>query len=441
MADLNDGSSPTVKSSAAESFAENANAPDNSSKLIDRISHPVFIFAYLANLAVVTANAAMFMFADWVAWLATHGGSDIVYVEELPGRIVREGLIAAICARVFLGMSIDRFGVRHVWLCMSLTALCGACVFGSLQELTWLVYVGRVCFAVGLAGMFTCSTFHMQDSVAEHRRTEFIALLGSSGFLGMILGSQLAGFFRRSSGVNKEVYFANVFFAVTSLLLIYILLMWFATSDSVKPPKKTTRPTLLKLTWQYWPGFVLFVAMTMGMMFTVTSLYLVRFNRHAGTGDIAVFWTTYAVAAFLFRMKTASLSHRIGRYRLITVGLVAQGLGIWALIPVQEWWHLTFSAVICGLGHALLFPSIVSLGSGTFPPQYRGSGTNLTLGCFDLGGAVSAPLLGRIIDLPQFDGVGFRPMFFTAGLIPLIVATIWFATHRYSTDIEIRAKA
>lgn len=284
MADLNDGSSPTVKSSAAESFAENANAPDNSSKLIDRISHPVFIFAYLANLAVVTANAAMFMFADWVAWLATHGGSDIVYVEELPGRIVREGLIAAICARVFLGMSIDRFGVRHVWLCMSLTALCGACVFGSLQELTWLVYVGRVCFAVGLAGMFTCSTFHMQDSVAEHRRTEFIALLGSSGFLGMILGSQLAGFFRRSSGVNKEVYFANVFFAVTSLLLIYILLMWFATSDSVKPPKKTTRPTLLKLTWQYWPGFVLFVAMTMGMMFTVTSLYLVRFNRHAGDG-------------------------------------------------------------------------------------------------------------------------------------------------------------
>ena len=40
---------------------------------IDRITHPVFVFSYLANLVIVTANASMFMFADWVAWLATNG--------------------------------------------------------------------------------------------------------------------------------------------------------------------------------------------------------------------------------------------------------------------------------------------------------------------------------------------------------------------------------
>ncbi len=409
--------------------------------VVDRVSHPVFVFSYLANLAVVTANAAMFMFADWVAWLASNENSEIAYFEELPGRIVREGLIAAILARLFLGMSIDYFGVRRVWFCMSLFTLSGACLFASMNELTSIVYVGRVCFVVGLAGMFTCGTFHMQDSVAEHRRTEFIALLGSSGFLGMIFGSQLAGYFRSHSEGNQQQYFAAVFAVVVSLLVVYIGLMLVSTRGSVKPVRHETRPSLIKLTWRYWPGFVVVVAMTMGMMFTVTSLYLIRFNRNADVGDIATFWTSYAVTAFLFRLRTASLSRKVGRYRLITYGLLAQGFGIWALIPVTEWWHLIFSAVFCGLGHALLFPSIVSLGSGTFPPHYRGSGTNLTLGCFDLGGALSAPLLGRIIDLPRFDGVGFRQMFFVAGLIPLVVSAIWFYRNRYSTDVETQSSS
>ena len=438
VASFNNATTSASAGLKTEAIGDTDHTVKRSGITVDRITHPVFVFSYLANLVIVTANASMFMFADWVAWLATNGNSEIDYFEELPGRIVREGLMAAICARIFLGMSIDYFGVRRVWLCMSLLTLTGACIFASMNELTWLVYAGRICFVVGLAGMFTCGTFHMQDSVTEHRRTEFIALLGSSGFLGMICGSQLAGYFRSQSTDNNREYFQNVFTSVITLLLVYVVLMLLSTRGAARPIHQETRPSLIRLTWKYWPGFVAIVAMTMGMMFTVTSLYLIRFNRQAQVGDIATFWTTYALTAFLFRLKTASLSRRVGRYQLITYGLVAQGLGLWALIPVHEWWHLIFSAAICGLGHALLFPSIVSLGSGTFPPRYRGSGTNLTLGCFDLGVAISAPLLGRIIDLPQFDGVGFRQMFFVTGGIPLVVAVIWFVTHRYSSDDEIR---
>ena len=183
----------------------------------------------------------------------------------------------------------------------------------------------------------------------------------------------------------------------------------------------------------------MFVAMAMGIVFTVPSLYLVRFNQHENFGGIAAYWTTYALMAFAFRLRTAALSRRVGRYRLIFVGLVFQGLGLWALIPVSEWWHLLFSASLCGFGHALLFPSIVSLGSGSFPARYRGSGTNLTLGCLDLGVGLSAPLLGKIIDLPAFDGVGFRQMFFVAGSMPLIVAAIWFLAKRHQIDNETQA--
>ncbi len=403
---------------------------------LERTTDPVFIFSYLANLTVVTANAATFVFADWVAWLVAHGSGETQYHEELPGRIIQYGIIAAICVRIFLGQSIDRFGVRRVWLFMSALNFCGLFIFASLTHLSPMVYAGRILFAVGLAGMFTCGTFHIQSCVTERRRTEFIALFGSSGFIGMILGPQLSEYLRSLCGDNPDVFFPQVFQATVVLIAAYIVFLIMATRGLPRPEKHPARPSLIRLTRDYWPGLVVLVAVAMGIVFTVPSLYLVRFTKHEHFGGIATYWTTYAIMAFAFRLRTAALSQRVGRYRLIFCGLVFQGLGLWALIPVSESWHLLFSASLCGFGHALLFPSIVSLGSGTFPARYRGSGTNLTLGCLDLGVGLSAPLLGKIIDLPTFDGVGFRQMFFVAGCMPLIVATIWFLVKRHQVDSE-----
>ncbi len=431
------GNSGSADSAANVPKSKRANANDATAGTIDHIGDPVFVFSYVANLILVTANAMTFVFADWVAWLAQHGTTGVAYQEELPGRIIQYGILAAISVRMFLGQSIDRFGVRRVWVVMATLAFSGIAIFASLTNVTPFLVIGRVLFATGLAGMFTCGTFHIQSCVVEYRRTEFIALLGSSGFVGMVLGPQLADFLRWLSAGDPDVFFPRVFQAAAILLAAYIGCLLLATKGLARPVKHETRPSLITLTRQHWPGLVMVVSMTMGLVFTVPSLYLVRFNQHEQFGGIATYWTIYAITAFLFRLKTAALSQEVGRYRLILLGLIFQGLGLWALIPVSSWWHLLFSAVLCGFGHALLFPSIVSLGSGTFPPRYRGSGTNLTLGCLDLGTGISAPLLGKIIDLPQFDGVGFRQMFFFAGAMPLVLAVVWFFAKCGSTDSEI----
>jgi hypothetical protein len=80
---------------------------------------------------------------------------------------------------------------------------------------------------------------------------------------------------------------------------------------------------------------------------------------------------------------------------------------------------------------------IVFGNSPQFPPEYRGSGTNLTLGFLDLGAGLSAPLLGRIIDNHGSSSEGFRRMFFVAGAVPLAVAVLWFVLKGRSTDAEV----
>jgi len=418
-----------------------AEASANTPPQIERLSDPIFISAWLANFLLVTANAAIFVFADWIAWLATSGAADsgIPYQEELPGRIIQTGLIAAILSRLFLGQTIDRFGVRRVWIALAASTLIGSTIFANVTMVSRMLYAGRVLYAVGVSGMFTCSAFHIQACVAAHRRTEFLGLLGSSGFVGMILGTQLVDGLHWLNDGNR-VYFRHAFWAVMVCNAAYILLIWIATKGFPRPQREI-RPSLLRMMIAHWPGPVVLVAMVMGLVFTVPSLYLVRFNKHAGLGGIAGFWTAYAISAFALRILTAQLSQKVGRHRLITVGLLAQGTGLLTILLASQPWHLVISAIVCGLGHALLFPSIVSLGSDRFPAKYRGSGTNLTMGFMDFGTALSAPLLGRIIDMEAFDRAGYPQMFLTAGLTTLTLGIAWHFWHWGKVDSEVTRPA
>ena len=106
-------------------------------------------------------------------------------------------------------------------------------------------------------------------------------------------------------------------------------------------------------------------------------------------------------------------------------------VGHFMLPFVTREWQFIGPAMACGFGHAVLYPSIVSLGAGSFPRQYRGLGTTLVLGFIDLGTAVSPPILGRMI-----DHYGFDRMFFSAAAFGLIVTVYYalIAAHRPDND-------
>ncbi|GIW82057.1 MAG: hypothetical protein KatS3mg105_3864 [Gemmatales bacterium] len=110
----------------------------------------------------------------------------------------------------------------------------------------------------------------------------------------------------------------------------------------------------------------------MGVGVTVTTVFLTRFSTYlqsAGHGiqGIGTFFTIYASSAFVFRILTRQWSRTVGRHRMILSGLVGQALGYCLLPFVASDWHFILPAICCGWGHALLFPAVVSLGSGAFP--------------------------------------------------------------------------
>ncbi|WP_339733929.1 MFS transporter [uncultured Gimesia sp.] len=388
------------------------------------IYNRLFWLCYLANVLLVTANALTFRFADLI--------TDLGGTEELVGDIVSCGVFVALIARFFLGQGIDRYGVRRLWAISAIIFVIGAGGMAFCQSLGWEIFALRTFFATGIAGMFTCSVVHIQQKVPHHRRTEVIGSLGSSGFVGMILGTQASDWMLNWFPPGIDQFYA--LFGIPAILgVFYFFIVLAVTRNDVHRRPKVT-PAAHQLLFRYWPGQVVVIAIMMGLSFTVVSVFLTRFVTQRDLGGIGTFFAGYAASAFVIRILTRRWGETVGRNKMITMGLMGHAVGHLILPSITREWQLIGPSILCGFGHALLFPAVVSLGTESFPKHYRGTGTTIVLGFFDAGAIIFAPILGSII-----DHWGIVAMFYTSAAFMTLTATVYTVTANHSLSKDIAA--
>lgn len=380
-----------------------------------------FWLAYLANSALVMGNALTFRFAELVHFL---GGN-----ESAAGDIVAFGTAVAVVLRLSISHVLDDYGTRRLWPICSLLYISGCLMFLTATELSWTLYVARAAFFVGLTGMFACSMTHIQNHVPPDRRTEIIGNLGSSGFVGMILGSNFGDWILLVVP-DHHMKFLVLFGGAALIGICYLVIVILLTREHehLRPPPT---PPAFRLLLRFWPGAVVVAAMIMGLGVTATQTFLTRFATQQRIEGIGAFFTGYAISAFVFRLLVQNWSRTIGRHWMLVRGLLGHVAGHLMLAFVTHWWQFIPASILCGFGHALLFPAVVSLGSGAFPKECRGTGTAIILGFTDFGSLIFAPILGRII-----DDYGFRSMYLVSSGAALTVATGYMLVAYWHVDEE-----
>lgn len=380
-----------------------------------------FWCAFAANCLLVAANTLTFRFAELINFL---GGS-----EQQSGFIVSVGIVISLIGRLWIGQLLDNYGCRLVWVLSTICYLIGVGLIMTATNIGWEMYLGRTLFALAIAGGFTCSNVHIQLRCPPHRRTEMIGTIGSSGFLGLILGSQSGDLILSLvPGYPEQFYW--LFGLSIAMAVVYLFLVIAVTWGDVYEKPEHSRGGVGLLV-SYWPGWIVLVAMMMGMGFAVTTVFLTRYATSLGLKGIGTFFTAYAITAFTVRVTTRSWSRIYGRYRLIMIGLFGHFAGFTLLLFISQEWHFAIPGFCCGFAHALLFPSVISLASGTFPAAYRGTGTTFALGFLDLGNFVAAPLVGYMI-----DHIGYAPMFLTTAFTALITAALFYWRVGHHPDTE-----
>jgi MFS family permease len=380
-----------------------------------------FWYAYLANLLVMIAVSLLFRYADFVSVL---GGS-----EWHLGWIVGIGMVGSLAARVFLGWAIDHHGARRVWL--AAVMLLTVCCLGHLLVTSCrgpAIYVLRILFCCSLAGIFGASMTFISGRAPTARMAEMLGMLGTSGFVGMVFGTQIGDFLCGTATITR--YQINLMFLIASALSVAALSsVWLATRGQNAPVPRR-RPPLLWVLRRYQPGTVLLVGAAMGMGIGLPGTFLRTYAAELDITRIGMFFAVYAPTAIITRLSTRRLPERFGLRPMILAGMLLMGMSQLLFLGVRDEWMLVAPGLAYGMAHAVLFPSTIALGSSAFPNRYRGLGTTLMLAAFDSGQLVGAPIAGWIVDSGGAVGLPGYPIMFcsVAAMFGVVAAIFAFST-------------
>ena len=135
----------------------------------------------------------------------------------------------------------------------------------------------------------------------------------------------------------------------------------------------------------------------------------------------------------MIRLLVGKASDRYGRGRFITLGLILYSLSMAVL-----WWApseamVLLAGAIQGAGGGMLIPMVAALMADRSTPEQRGLMFGLCLTGFDVGIALSGPIMGQIADLTSY-----RDIFAIAGLMTLLGLVIFVTTSSKDLPHSIR---
>ncbi|HUY31393.1 MAG TPA: MFS transporter [Pirellulales bacterium] len=381
-----------------------------------------FWLTYGANSLMMVAISLLFRYGDYINCL---GGTEL----EL-GWIVCAGMVGSLAMRLAQGVGIDTYGPRRIWLWSSaffIASCAGHLVVRDIHDT--LLYVLRIVYQTSVAGFFGASITYISGRAPVARMAEVVGTLGTSGFIGMVLGPLLGDELLRGATIARGQV-DRMFLAAAGLGLVSFVLSWLATHGHPLPPRRKRAP-LFWLLRRYHPGAVLLTGVAMGFGLGLPGVFLSRYAAELGIHKLRLFFGLYACIAFFTRLAIRRMPERHGVRPMILIGLASLSLGMLLFPLVKVDWQFVFPALFIGAAHALLFPAVIAGGSGAFPARYRGLGTTVMLATFDLGNLIGAPVIGEILHWSQhFGWPAYPTMFVSVSLLLALAALVYAACSR-----------
>ena len=316
----------------------------------------------------------------------------------------------------------DRFGPRPVMI--------AGCVLSSIAPLVMSVLTVPILFVplrlldgLGSAALLPAAAAAIATATTPRQRTSGMALLNMFFLIGLGLGPVLGLFVAGAAGdFRAGFYLASALLAAAGALAV---LTFPRSRPREEPDAHIGYHTSLH------PARLRAVVLGFRLSPQLASLYLSAFVQMFGVGLLVPIAAIYArrvlglseqaIGIVLFALVMAvavaslpagRLADRVGKMRLIVVGMVPGTIGMW-LIPFSgRFWLLIFAGALLGVSYALWAPAWLALVSELAPPGNLGLAVGASETVQGLG-LVLGPLLGGVL----WDALGPRAPFIASAVI------------------------
>jgi MFS family permease len=247
------------------------------------------------------------------------------------------------------------------------------------------------------------------DLVGPRRRGLALGLNEASGYVAVAVAAFLTGLIAEAAGVRPAPFFLGIAIAGlglgASVLLVHETRGHALREGAAQPARDVPWLRLL------WRSSVsdrsLSAASQAGLVNNLNDalawglLPIVQAAAGLPLGEICLLAAAYPATWGIAQVATGALSDRVGRKRLIVVGMLAQAAAIASIAAWTGFVPWLASAICLGLGTAMVYPTLIAVVADVADPARRGAVTGIYRFWRDLGFAVGAILVGLIAD--RFD--------------------------------------
>jgi predicted MFS family arabinose efflux permease len=168
------------------------------------------------------------------------------------------------------------------------------------------------------------------------------------------------------------------------------------------------------------PGIVV-AAQTWAM--TSFSVFVALYAKHFDLGGVGVPFAVVAVVVLSVRTAGAAVFDRCDPRATATIAMLVATVGLVLLAVSPSRAALVVAAGLVGASQALAFPSLLALAVSRAGPIDRTSAIATFTGCFEIGLASAAIVLGVVLDRLGFAGLyGLAAAVSALAVVPLVLA-------------------
>jgi len=352
-----------------------------------------FVLLLASGLLLTTGIGVFYLFPLYVLDL---GGSksDI-------GILMGTMALSAVVLRPWTSGLVDHLGRKGSMAvgCLLMTAVSIAHIWfkGTIGQVYPALVALRLLFGTGVALGIIASLTLAADLAPVSRLNEGLGIFGVMPLMGIAIGPVVGESIIQQWGFNALFLAAAAFFTAGFFFLLPL-------KDNFTAPDSGSRGGFMKalrigIVWRMG-----IICLCFGVAFAAHGGFVAPFAK-AGAMPVSAYFASYSTAAVISRLLGGKLADRFGEKRLIPVALVIAGTGFVCLIQVSSTVGLAGTGFVAGLGHGLLFPSLIALTIRPIAAGNRGRVTGILTGGVDAGLFFGSLTMGQLGDFFGFTAI------------------------------------
>jgi MFS family permease len=311
-------------------------------------------------------------------------------------------------ANLAAGRLSDRWGRKRILVAGWLVGLPVPPLLILAPSWDWIVFA-NVLLGIHQGLCWSTTVIMKIDLVGPKQRGLAMGLNEFAGYVAVSLAALTTGYLAAAYGLRPTPFYPGLAFALSGLLLSLMFVEEtkpHAEQEARTVKRSSQSPSFARVLWlTSWKDRALFAASQAGMVNNLNDGMvwglLPLFLAAAGLPleQVGLVVATYPAIWGLTQLATGALSDRWGRKWMIAGGMGVQAIGIWLFVLAHGFWSWLGSAVLLGLGTALVYPTLLAAVSDVAHPDWRASAVGVYRLWRDGGYAVGALTAGLLADV------------------------------------------